>query len=374
MTTLHERDEFTEWIDPQSDIRSYILSKRVAPHQQSFYFVNQSFSADGHFLWFYTFFPPSGNVQGNGRTLGVLHTESGSMYHFPETQFSDGSPMIDSLTGDAYWVTGLEIWKRSPGPSDVPVRVATFPAELANNRALRRVATHLTMSSDRAWLNVDAQIGQEWFVGAAPLSGGPVEIWQTFDRCYNHGQFSPTDPDLQMIAQDWWHDSNTGARHQYQDRLWLIRKGERARPIYPHDPSARRTHEWWQANGSHVWYVDYDRGTEKVNIATGERTNVWPDGTCHSFCDSTGTYIAGDIGTYSWSQTGCKVVFFNVESGREVAIASDLPEPEGGRGRYHVDPHPRFCLNDEYVCYTTTVDGRADLALTPVAELIKATS
>ena len=33
---------------------------------------------------------------------------------------------------------------------------------------------------------------------------------------------------------------------------------------------------------------------------------------------------------------------------------------------YHIDPHPRFIMNDRYVVFTTTVLGRVDLAVAPV--------
>jgi hypothetical protein len=42
------------------------------------------------------------------------------------------------------------------------------------------------------------------------VDGSPFELWQEFDRCYNHGRFSPPDPDLMLIAQDWWNDPVTG--------------------------------------------------------------------------------------------------------------------------------------------------------------------
>lgn len=337
-----------EWRDSRTGVRSHILTEQVAPHQQSFYFVNASHSADGRVVWFYAFFPPAGSEAG-GRTLGVLDMREGMVRHFPETQFIDGSPLVDPRTGEAYWVAGLEIWKRTPDPADDPVTVNQFSPELAASRPLKRLATHLTMSCDRRALTIDAQIGTRWYVGTAPVDGTPIEIWQEFDRCYNHAQFSPTDPDLQLLAQDWWHDPVTGRRHDYADRLWLIRHGEEARPIFPDDPSNRRTHEWWGADGLHVWYVDYERRTERVQVEIGTRTNVWPGGTCHSHCDAAGRFIVGDIGTYSWSRTGCRVAFFNTTTGTEIDIVSDLPEPFGSRGRYHVDPHPRFCLDDRYI-------------------------
>ncbi|MDQ3657679.1 MAG: oligogalacturonate lyase family protein [Chloroflexota bacterium] len=375
MQSIHESRAFTAWTDPQSGVTSYLLDQRVAPQQLTFYFVNSGMTDDGRYIWFYAAFPPAGNER-DGRTLGVFDADTGATHHFPDSQFSSGSPMVDPTTGEVYWVSGLEIWKRSPDPDAEAVLVNSIPTELMRDRRPHRIATHLTMSADRRFVNIDGQVGREWFLGAAPLDGGQVEIWQRFDRNHNHAQFSPTDPDLMLIAQDWWHDVVTGEHAYYQDRLWLIRRGEEARPILPDDPSDRRTHEWWGADGRHVWYVDYDRGTERVDVATGERENIWPGGTCHSYCDRSGRYLVGDIGTYSWARTGCRVAFFNTETGREVDIVSVgcMPEPEGGRRRYHVDPHPRFCADDRYICYTTTIHGRADVAIVPVAELIALTS
>jgi len=41
--------------------------------------------------------------------------------------------------------------------------------------------------------------------------------------------------------------------------------------------------------------------------------------------------------------------------------------------RYHVHPHPQFCINDQWIVYTSTVHGRSDVALIPVSDLIEAT-
>jgi hypothetical protein len=96
---------------------------------------------------------------------------------------------------------GTEIWKRSPDP-DVPATlVNALPASVTRNRRPWRIATHLTRSADGRRFNIDAQIGNEWIVGDIGLNADePLRIWQKFDRCYNHGQFSPTDPDLMLIA------------------------------------------------------------------------------------------------------------------------------------------------------------------------------
>ncbi len=35
--------------------------------------------------------------------------------------------------------------------------------------------------------------------------------------------------------------------------------------------------------------------------------------------------------------------------------------------------HPRFCYNDQYVVFTTTVRGEIDVAIVPTAELVEKT-
>jgi hypothetical protein len=247
------------------------------------------------------------------------------------------------------------------------VLINQFSTELAKDRRPHRIATHLTFSADRTALNVDIQIGNKWYVGDAPLNGSPMRIWQCFDRCYNHGQFSPTDPDLQLIAQDWWIDPATGHHGTIENRLWLIRRGESAKPIFT-PGSPQHAHEWWDSNGRQVWYVDYESGTWRVDIATHQPILIWPNGTCHSHANTDGTLLVGDIGTYSWEH-GCRVAAFNPQNGREVNIVSNMPLPQLCRGKYHIDPHPQFCCNDSYVCYTTTVGGCVTVAMVRVDHL-----
>lgn len=362
---------FTSWRDPVSEVESLILSQRVAPVQQSFYFTNPSFSADGRYLWFYCSFPPGGDAY-YGRQLGVVDFVEQKLRHFPETLFMDGSPFVDQETGEVYWTTGLEIWKRSPRHGEEASLVAVFPKELARDRRPLRLATHLTRSANKKAFAIDAQIGAEWFAGDLPVDGStPFRLWQTFDRCYNHAQFSPVDPDLILLAQDFWFDPTTGKKGEAEDRLWLLRRGEKARPILPDSPSNLRGHEWWDSDGLHVWYIHYRKGTEKVDIRTGREITVWPNGRTHSHADRKGQHLVGDIST---SPDDWRVAFFNVKTGREISIASSLPPVPLRYRSYHVHPHPQFCLDDQYICYTTSVRGVPDLALVSVAQLIERTS
>jgi hypothetical protein len=370
---------FSRWRDPVTGVESYILSQRVAPVQQSFYFTHSGFSADGRYLWFYCAFPPGGDAY-YGRQLGVIDFEEDMVRHFPETQFMDASPFVDPDTGGVYWVTGLEIWKRGPLPGDQPERVGTFPAELAKGRRPLRIATHLSRSADGKSFAIDALIGTDCFVGDMPLDGGPFRLWEKRDYCLNHAQFSPTDPDLILLAADGWVHPSTGERGRrplvgnQEDRMWIIRRGGESRPACPRDPvsSDLRGHEWWDADGVHIWYIEYHGGTAKVNILTGEQTMVWPNGHSHSHCDRSGQYLVGDINPQHIRMDLWRIAFFNTLTGKEINIVSELP-PLPPRGPYHIHPHPRFCLDDQYICHTTNVLGTIDVALTPVSQLVERT-
>lgn len=387
---------FTRWLDPKSGVASFVLTARAAPFQQSFYYVNSGFSGDGRHFWFYCAFPPAGSAN-QGRSLAAADFSEGCVHHFPETGFTDASPVVHPKTGEAYWCAGLEIWKRSPAPDARPVLVNRFPAELARNRRPWRLATHLTFSADLQALNLDVEIGDEWLVGHVPLDGGPFVLWQRLPRCHNHAQFNPVDPDLQLLAQDHSVHPVSGETEPYANRLWLIRRGEKAVPVFPDaipvaprlkggnphytgaaahtvaDERALLGHEWWSADGRHVWYVRYGQGVARVApVRQGMPTPelVWPHRTVsHAHADASDRYLVCDS-IPPEDPSDRRVTFFDIGSRREIDLVSHLPEPPGDLRRYHVHPHPRFCLNDRLICYTTTVFGRVDVAFTPVADVL----
>ena len=186
---------------------------------------------------------------------------------------------------------------------------------------------------------------------------------------------------MQFVAADWWYDAATGKAESFTDRMFLLKRGEKLRPLFPDAPSNRRTHEWWDEDGKRVWFVDYEGGVLWVDINSSEVRSVWKAPAewnapiIHADCNRAGDLLVGDVGTYSWATTSCKLSFFNVKTGKSVDIVSNLPLPRGGAGKYHIHPHPYFCGGDRFICYTTTVhDGRCDVALVPMASLVAATS
>jgi len=371
MPDLANSPLFAPWKNLVSKVTLYLLTQKVAPVQEAFYFVNDGMSQDGRYLWFYCAFPPSGSAA-QGRTLGVVDFQAQEVRHFPETQFNNVSPFIDAATGQAYWGGGDTLWRRGPGAQDAVERVNSLPKELVKERSVSRLATHLTRSADGKEFFVDSEVGLQRVFGTLPVDGGEYQMWQRFERNYNHAQFCPTDPDLVLFAQENHTDPITGLRFGIEDRLWMMRRGEPPRPILP--TPTRLTHEWWDADGKHVWCIKSREGLWRVDVESGEVEAIaWSGGSWHAHATHDGMYLVGDYNDRFYRGCPSKVNFLNRKTGREVQLA-DNPEMFGITGaNYHIDPHPRFCCGDQYVVFTTTVRGVVDLAIVPVQELVEKT-
>ncbi len=368
---------FTRWRNPASGVESFVLTERTAPVQQSFYYTNPSFTDDGRFLWLRCGFPPDGGMHA-AQVLGVADLERDEVRVFHETQFSSASPAVDLVTGEAYWVNELDVWKRGPQAEARPVLVNSFPRELARGRP-ERIATHLTFSAGGQAVNIDARFPdaggvQQCFIGDMPLDGSPFRLWQKMEgRFHDHGLFSPTDPDVQMFAHEYWQDHGHepfDADRPYH-RLWWIRRGEPAEPIL-RQPVSHSGHEWWDADGKHVWYVHYGVGVKRVNLANREEQVLWPGHLAHAHSDRSGNYLVADA-MADPSVADCHVQFRNLRTGKEIEIVNRPPLARGLTQCTHLHPHPQFCRNDQYICYTTTVPDRVDVALVRTQDLIDLT-
>lgn len=378
MIDFNNRNLFTPVTHPPSGVTIHVLTRKVAPVQQGFYFVNDSMSADGRYLWFYCAFPPSG-TSACGRTLGVVDFQTQEVRHFPETQFGEASPYVDTQTGEVYWQFERTVWKRGPHP-DAPVeRVNAIPDDLIGGRRIASAATHLTRSADGKEFFVDLGLEMQWLFGSLPVNGDDFQLWHRFDRCYNHAQFSPTDPDEVLLAEEYHGDPITGLTIPITNRLWLMRRGQRPRPILP-KPQAP-SHEWWDADGKHVWCAPGKEGwneTWRVRVADGEIEKIpLPLHCWHAHCTRDGRLIVTDSVVPKWPffRGGATVVqFLNRDTGKTLVVAEN-PERADHAGRnYHIDPHPRFVCGDRYVVFTTTVCGEIDVAIVPTEALVDRTS
>lgn len=368
MIDLTNRHLFTAVTHPDSGVTSHVLTKRVAPVQQGFYYVNDSMSADGRYLWFYCAFPPS-----LFKTLGVVDLHTGEVRHFPETQFKAESPYVDPATGEAFWSSGSAVWRRGAAANESASLVNQLPEEVSEGRPVRYLGTHLTRSADGKAFFIDAGIGLQYVFGALPLNGGDFDFWWRFDRCHNHAQLSPTDAGEVLFAQEIHNDPITGLTLPITNRLWTMRKGQPPRPILQHDPKCV-THEWWDPDGKHVWCVD-GNDTWRVCTVDGNVEKIaFPRHCWHSHTTRDGSLIVGDSNNGFFRGCASTVHFMNRNTGKVIVIAEHAERLDYAGRHYHIDPHPRFCCNDRYVIFTTTVRDQVDVAIVSVEHLIEKTS
>ena len=362
---------FTSWKNPVSGVESWILSERPAPVQQSFYYTHPSYTDDGRYLWLGCGYPPPGGMFAQ-QVLGVVDFGRDELRVYPETQFPSGRPLVDLTNGEVYWPNHLEIWKRGPRAGDVAERVNAFPGDLVEGR-LEQLATHMTFSPDRRSLGIDARFVREdgsrvVFIGDMPLDGSPFRLGRKIEgRFYNHGLFHPTDNAVQMLAHEYWKDHKAFDHDLPYHRMWCIRRGEEIRPILK-TPVSHSGHEWWDPDGDHVWYLHYGVGVKKVTVATGGEALVWPGALSHAHSTRDGRYLVADR-MDDPGHPDCHVIFYDTLTQHEVEIVNRPPLDSGRTRCVHLHPHPQFCFGDRYICHTTTVEDRVDVALVRVADL-----
>ncbi|MCD6364890.1 MAG: hypothetical protein J7M14_03355 [Planctomycetes bacterium] len=374
---LKEHPYFTEWTDDKSGVRSYILTERVAPVQQSFYFTNPGVTPDEKWMWFYCAFPPN-----RGRMLGVVSLDPSApeIRFFPQGGFTSASPMVAPQSDAVYFCMGPSVYRMNlAGRTQT---ICTLSEEFINGRNYNRLATHLSMSADGKYFLLDGDIGAGWWVGLGEIATGEVRILKQFGNHHNHAIFSPTEADLFVIPEDWWHDKISGRYFAYSHRVWLMTiDGSRYEPAQPNagrtarttganrEQSSRISHEWWSHDGMICWN-DYDTGPFECDPHTLEATHVWKRPLCHVHCSSDRQLWCGDDSPYKWTRRPLELWFFDRRTGRETHIVSAMPQPSVPRKMYHLDPHPQFTPQDTWICYTTQVLGNVDVALTPVDQLV----
>lgn len=373
MKTPATSRHFSEWRNPQNGLPSFVLTTRVAPVQRPFYFTSPSYVDGGRFLWFECAFPPEGGRDAVP-VLGVVDFAEDAVRVYHETQHPTARPAVDLVSGRVYWANGSDIWGRGPEAQDRPFLVNRFPRELLQGRAVKRLATHLTLSADGRSLCMDAWIGEEVFIGVYPLDGSAPEIWQRTRTTFDHAQSHPLDPDLLLLAHEYWVDPTSGPfdpQHRYH-RIYTARKGEAAQPLLV-EPVTHSGHEWWDASGERVWYVHYGVGIKSVNLRDRSETLVWSGHLAHGQSDAAGLHLIADSMADPVT-CECRVQFRNGLTGR-VATLVDHPalRPELTQCR-HLHPHPMFCLGDRYVCHSTLVHDRVDVALCRTEDLLTTTA
>ncbi len=363
---------FSPWQDPQSGVTSYLLTERVAPMQKAFYFVNSSISPDARWMWLETAFPPNPVKH---LAAVCLDPSMPEIRHFPQAACHAETPVIDPQGRIIFsMVENMpEIWRMDvDGELEL---LFTLPNEFVRMRSIRRVGTHFTLSADARHLLWDGKVGNRWYVASLDLETREFTVIKNFARHYNHAQMSTVDPNLFSVAQDHWRDPISGERGDYDLRVWLMSlDGERFEPAEAtafHAPSQAGdevSHEWWGGDGRLCW-IRYQSGAYEMDVNSREIRHVWTRPLCHAHCDHAGRYWVADQSPYRWPKEACEVLFYDRLEGRETHLVQAMPAPPWGRHPWHLDPHPRFVLGDEWIVYSSSVLGGMDAALCPVSQL-----
>ena len=373
MFDLSKHPYFTPYRDPKSGIVSYILTEKVAPLQRHFYFAQPSMTADGKYLWFLCFNPPAKYM-----TLGVvsLDPENPFIKSFPYAAPQGGSPCITPEGDGVYFGVDNSVYKLDLDGN--LTRVITVGSEITHARPIDRLFTHASISADGKYIAMDMKIADHVYMSIGNLSTGEIKLLNKYGREYNHAMFSPTDPNLILLDQDWWRDRNSGEYFPIDNRMWLINTdATRFEPVVPSmfygRDGTEMAHDYFSGDG-YVCWSDYLCGAYECDLETRTPLRVWKRPIIHSHCSKHREYFVGDYTPYSWKTKGCSVIFYDRMTNKEIDIFSNMPYPEIWADRYyHVDPHPQFCTEDTFiVCEASVIGAEPANAITPVAEALNA--
>ena len=374
MYDLSKHPYFEEFLDPKTGVKSYILKERVADLQSCLYFTEMGgITADEKYMWFYCYdYPKKGN------TIGVVSLDPDNPFirrfnNAGTTPGMGGITNMHTLDGNyAFFPVGPQLFKIDVDGNIT--KVFEVDKELIQSRRFDRFATHTTVDASGEFILMDMFIGGKCYIATGNLKTGEMKVIHKFVRQYNHAQFSPTDPNLFLLDEEWETDPVSGERFSIDKRIWLMDiHGTKFEPIDPdkwffHDGSVY-CHDFWSKDGYICW-PDLDNCVFEYNPYTKEKSLAWNRAICHAHTLHR-KYWVGDADPYSWSYEPCKVWFFDRENQKEIEIFSALPRHKYPSGYYHLDPHPAFSPKGTYVVSMTTVKGNIDVAITPTAPLIE---
>ncbi len=392
---------FRRYQDPSSGVVSYLLKQEISGYfnQQSLYFVTKSMTEDGRFLVF-----NAASADQNRYRAFAADLERGQVFPLTAEGRRDGKSLMNA-DGNGAWVDVREgryyFIARNP---DLVGWIDLRHPEAGTNVCCRiprstvfegfdepsgyRYATHLTLTPDRQYAFFDARAWKpaKSYYGLLDLKTGTWEKWGETDFNLNHGQLSPTDPEVAMCAHECdWVDKD-GVSHRipratsanpdfaYPRLQICTREG---RTVIRPDANNEAVHEGWYDDGKGIYYCS--RGVHDYDFATGKGRSICPVSAAHATVTTDRKYVVFDHSSSVPSYRGnpWNVSFWNRETQRRVFIhrqmaASGTPK---NQSRLHPDPHPQFVRDGKYiVCTFTSADGRLNVSVTPVKPLVEMTA
>lgn len=372
MFDLTKHPFFEEFIDEKTGVKSYILKEKVARLQLNFYFSDIGLTEDNQYLWIKCIDWPAQN-----RHLAVVSMDPDRPFirNFPHASMNTSEVQLIPGTHDVLIAIENRVYRVDVEGNLFPV--LEVPAAFIGNRLLDQISTHLSVNRDKELVLLDMRIGGKTYVATGNLNTGEIKHLHKFNRQYNHAMFCPTDPKLFLIDQDWELDPISGERFDADQRMWLMDiEGSRLEAVLPDNWFRHNNsiicHDFWSQDGWLCW-PDLWGNVCEYNIHSKECNTVWTHSICHCHTIDRRLWV-GDDSPYAWATRPCRTVFFDRESGKELDIFSAMPNPLFPRGGpvYHLDPHPFFSYDNQYIVSTTTVkNGEVDVAITPVEPLLQ---
>ena len=391
MFTPETSKHFKKYTD-ESGVVSYILTTRVAPIQQGPYFTNPGMTPDGRFMWFGCTCPPSSQ-----KFRAVIDFETDEIFVHHGTVGANNPWVLEN--GDVCFAYGAGIYKVSP--HDTLNYTQLFDASSISRVVKDRFDKnpkgdipncgvnpgHLSIcEADGKTALVDplykAFPGTR--IGSVDITTGKFTEWTKVEGWIcNHAAINPKNPDLGIVAEDFWVDPRDGMFHCIRTlpdgsacRIVLVTR-DGGYEIVPPMFKGLTTHEWWSADGRAVYSVDMTNGLCRYDLETKTWELRVPGKAWHGHSSADEKYYVSDIDLVEENYRGCesRVRFYNFETKKDVFIVTKNPawNDREHQNPYHMDPHPHFTCGGKYVCHTTTVDGNIDVALTPMQQLIDMT-
>jgi len=373
MLNLDKHPYFKEYIDPKTGVKSYILKERVAQMQQHLYFTDSSITYDEKYMWIRCI-----NAPGQYVSLAVVSLDENNPFirHFPGMGNCGHCDVPSIIPGTHDVLIGIPPAIYKITPEGEVTKLFELDQEFLKNRKPYKMMTNASVSCDKKHMALDIEMSDKFYIGVGNFETGEIKIIEKFGRRYNHTMFSPHDPNLMLVDQDWWRDFHTGEYFPITNRIWLCDiRGTRFEPLLPKDwynhGGTEVTHDFWSKDGMICW-ADCPNGTFECDVETREITHIWKRRLCHCHTSADRSLWVADEDPYDWVSKPCQVLFFDRESGKEIEIFSSLPCPKEGLDLYHIDPHPSFADGDKYIVSTVTlIDGYTDVAITPVEPLLE---
>ncbi len=337
-----------EFVDPTTGHKVIRLS--TAPDSNSFYFHQNSFTADGDKM---VYGLKRGLAVVNWKTRETLPLIERNAYHpvvgrkSREVFYTDGDTVMATHVDTRITRTIAKLplgWSAGGGMTinaDETLLAGSYTGKLAS----------LTKSLPRA----------EWFVKVyeahlpsllytVNIKSGEVKTFHRSDNWFNHVQFSPTEPNLVMFCHEGPWES--------VDRIWTVRTdGSGLKKMFTRSmPNEVVGREFWAADGRTIWYEQQSPKDEKwaiggVDLKTGKKT-VYPlekeRRSQHLNVSRDGKMFAGD-----GSKDGQFIYLFQLRDGKLRAHKMvDLKNQD-----YKLEPNVNFTPDGQWIVFRSNMHG-----------------